>query len=39
MDAMTDLALITAAVELISSVIALVAVIIEKLPVRKDREP
>lgn len=38
-DAMTDLALITAAVELISSVIALVAVIIEKLPVRKDREP
>ena len=38
-DAMTDVALITAAVELISSVIALVAVIIEKLPVRKDREP
>ena len=36
---MTDLALITAAVKLISNVIALVAVIIEKLPVRKDREP
>ncbi len=38
-DAMTDLALFAAALQLLSSVIVLVAVIVERLPIRKDREP
>ena len=36
---MTDLALFAAALPLLSSVIVLVAVIVERLPIRKDREP
>ena len=38
-DAMADLALFAAALQLLSSVIVLVAVIVERLPIRKDREP
>ena len=38
-DAMTDLALFAAALQLLSSVIVLVAVIVERLPIRKDGEP
>ncbi len=36
---MTDLALFAAALQLLSSVIVLVAVIVERLPIRKDGEP
>lgn len=38
-DTMTDLVLISAVLQLIASAVYLAAVILERLPVRKDREP
>ena len=35
----TNLELISAALDLLASVIVLIAVIVERLPVRKDKEP